>query len=61
MVTVSLELLRKANHTALMQAGNEAYMQLFTAKIQLEVESASKEYVHNFFNHIYANKSQTSH
>ena len=46
---------------ALMQAGNEAYMQLYTTKLQLEVEIASKECVFYVFDWIYAKKSQTSH
>jgi biotin synthase-like enzyme len=60
MFTASLELLRKADHVTLMQAGNEAYLHLFTMKLQLEVEtkveSASKECIFCFFNRVYAKK-----
>lgn len=41
----------------LMQAGNEAYMQLFTTKLRLEIELASKECVFEGFNCIYAKKN----
>ena len=56
MVNVPMHLLREANHMTLMQAGNEAYMQLFTTKLRLEVELASKECVFEVLNHIYTEK-----
>ena len=39
-----LRILHDANHSALMQSGNDAYMHLFATKIRLESDLASKEY-----------------